>query len=86
MLRDNKTSETRLTYQSNESITYNDAVNGLKRLEIWQAIWDGVVSPHNAVTSIIETAAVALNLLSMPETTMEVSRNQARELWAKRRK
>lgn len=59
---------------------------GLKRLEIWQAVWDGEVASPEAVATIIETAAVALHLLSEPDASMDAARAHAATLWASRRK
>lgn len=54
------------------------------RLETWQAIWDGEVAPTSAIETIIETAALALSLLSKA-TPMEQAREQAKDLWIARR-
>ncbi|MBR9862165.1 MAG: LysR family transcriptional regulator [Rhodobacteraceae bacterium] len=61
-------------------------IDGLNRLEIWQAIWDGEVTSAEAVNTVIETAAVALTLLSDQGEPMDVARARATELWDTRRK
>lgn len=66
--------------------TRSQEAGGLKRLEIWQAIWDGDVTSADAVATIIETAAVALMLLSHQDEPMDAARARATELWNTRRR
>nr|WP_323781436.1 LysR family transcriptional regulator [Amylibacter sp.] len=61
-----------------------DKRDDFNRLETWQAIWDGEVAPTAALETILETAALALTVLSKT-TSIEQAREQAKDLWAARR-
>lgn len=86
MLHDGRLANKRLIGPVPETSRRKDTIAEFNRMETWQAIWDGVVTPPDAIASIIETAALALNLLLGPTETMEQSREKAKELWSARRK
>lgn len=85
MLRDGHVTDERLHVPMPERTRRKDTMAEFKRVETWQAIWDGDVAPPDAITTIIETAALALNLLGSAKT-MEQSREKAKKLWSARRK
>lgn len=86
VLRDGEVTQNRLFGPASNGNANPETNDNFSRLEKWQAIWDGSVANTDATAAIIETAAVALNLLSISATPMDHSRAEAAELWANRRK
>lgn len=86
LLHGKEVTEHRIAGPSLHSAKSKATPAGFTRLETWQAIWDGFYEPSDAVGEIIETASIALNLLSGPQTSLDASRTVAQKLWVQRRK
>lgn len=86
LLRDGEMTQTSFTCPLPPGNGQPPDAAGLSRLETWQAIWDGSLADPVSEAAIIETAAIALDLLAAPGTPLLVSRQQAQRLWADRRR